>query len=280
MLTKINTQVLPLTAVLLMSAAPVAVLSGCDDNHLLGRFPPGDSPGDAGSGGQGASGDAAIAIDSSHPDISVREVGMLGPSSSWTGYIENKTFPSGSDVLKITFASDPAGLVVGRVTLGMGTPPPPATDPEAAYPPGVDPRDDTRAGYLAEGFPFSMNGGTLVGNRLRFTMAQTEVWAGWCALQTPVDDSGGCLPNWPSSADPVRHVCSLTNPQTGQVVTVNCNKFFMCGPLGGICSCAAGTCAVNLSPEISFDMMVSGDQVSGSVTGRLGDRNVHFARDR
>ena len=280
MLAKIKTEGLLLTAVLLLGGSPIAVaVAGCDDNHYLGRTPEG-SPDSGSAGGQGGGRATPGTGGQTPPPIDAgtdaREVGMLGPSSSWTGYIENQRFQSGSDVIKITFASDAAGLVVGKVTLGSGTPPPPATDAEATYPPGFDPQGART--YLAEGFPFSMNGGTLVGRRLRFTLAASELWSGWCALQTPVDSSGGCLPNWGGMVS--AGMCAQTNPQTHQVVPVSCAKFFMCTPIRGVCACAAGACTADMSWEdVSFDMAIAGNEADGSVVGRLGDRNVHFTKD-
>lgn len=287
---KPRTEGLLVARLLLLGALPVALLAGCDNRHNLERTPDaspdtsslGGSGGtgtpDGGSGGQSSPSDAMASGGSSGSDASVApEVGPLGPSSSWTGYIENHRFPSGSDVLKLTFASDPAGLIVGKVTLGMGTAPPPATDPEAAYPPGSDPRG-ARGASPVEGFPFSMNGGTLVGRRLRFTLAANELWAGWCALQTPAGSSDRCLPNWGGMAS-VGGSCSQKNPETGQTVTVSCAKFFMCGPVDSVCTCAAGTCTNTSSADVSFDLAITGDLADGSVVGRLGDRNVHFTKD-
>ena len=147
---------------------------------------------------------------------------MLDASQSWTGYIENYQFPSGSDLLNITFASDAAGNMVGTVTLGTGTPPPPATDPNVGYPASVEAMLVSGGatgivGYLAEGFAYPIVNGTLTTNRMRFDVNRNDLWQSWCALETPaVDGSGRCTPNWESasSGSPGDSVCQLH--QSGQ----------------------------------------------------------------
>jgi hypothetical protein len=90
--------------------------------------------------------------------------GTLGAPVGWTGYIENHTFTSGSDAIALEFATDAKGIVAGTIIFGMGTPPPPASDPNVGYPsnllagsfafgPGLG------NGYVTEGSSYSFNGG-------------------------------------------------------------------------------------------------------------------------
>jgi hypothetical protein len=241
---------------------------------------------EAGPQGVGGSGGAQTAPTNG---VDASAVGPLGPSQSWTGYVENYTFPSGSDVIKLSFSYDSNGHVVGQVILGNGTPPPPATDPNVGYPPGF-----TGPMYEPteiEGFAYSLAGGTLAASRLRFTIEGTEPWAGWCALQTPPSDgSSGCLPNFSSAAMGGGGTqCSYTT-SGGPTVVVDCGKWNLCeGPmatsLASVCLCAPTGCGARpgLFPT-SFDMFLANGAASGSMVGSAVSPeqtpyNVHFLQD-
>jgi cysteine-rich repeat protein len=209
--------------------------------------------------------------------------------TSWTGYIENYQFASGSDAIDFTFAIDLSGHVIGKVVLGNGTPPPPATDPNVGYPANLpDPMGmgvlDPVTGYWAEGFAYSMANGIFSPQRLRFVIQNFELWSGWCALQTPVDDSGMCLPNWGGSDSPGYGTvdrCYQSNPANGQATLVDCGKLNLC--VGSrVCLCSTTACVFdpNGGTPASFDLAISGNTANGSVTGIIGDRaNVHFTQD-
>jgi hypothetical protein len=265
-------------AVLICGAA-----GACDARHDIGGVEqPTSDAAAAGGGGATGSTDAAFPppVDAgSVGQGGARMVGPLGSSSSWTGYVENYQFLSSSDTIKFSFASDAAGLSEGTVVFGMGTPPPPATDPNAGYPPGFSNTMPPLLGQLWEGFPYPMHNGVLTGRRLKFAVSWADLWAGWCALQTPAaDGSGNCLPNWGGME--IDGVCSQRNPQTGQVVVVDCGKFFLCD-LDRPCTCSGTTCAV--SPDwasVTFDMALTGDvDFDGSVAGLGNTNNVHFTKD-
>jgi cysteine-rich repeat protein len=216
--------------------------------------------------------------------------GPLGQyPTSWTGYIENYQFASGSDVIDFTFAIDFSGQVIGKVVLGNGTPPPPATDPNVGYSANLPDAmgkvvRDPVTGYWAEGFAYSMAKGTFSPERLRFTISNFELWSGWCALQTPVDDSGMCLPNWGGSSNPgsgTSSQCYQQNPANGQNTVVDCGKFNLC-VVSRVCLCSTTACVFdpNGGTPASFDLAISGTTANGSVTGIIGDRaNVHFTQD-
>jgi hypothetical protein len=222
----------------------------------------------------------------SAPDSpAVPDAGISTFAESWTGYIENFMFSSGSDAVRISFTVDSAGQVSGVVTLGDGTPPPPPTDPNVGYPADLLTKSNVALlggpDYIAEGFAYPMTGGTLAGSRLRFTIATVELWRDWCALQTPVGTSGRCLPNTGAmiSADQMR--CALLDPATNQYVPVDCGKFALCSQ-SFICLCDASTCSLNDDgrSRTSFDLnLSSGTAASGSLSGQLGQHNVHFTRN-
>jgi hypothetical protein len=264
---------------------PIVVLvagatGACDARHDIGGvgMTPADAGGRGGTNGSGGGG-GSPADPGTNGQSGARMVGTLGPATSWTGYVENlKNFASW-DTVTFSYATDAAGLAEGTVVFGMGTPPPPATDPNTGYPPGA--QNPPLLGMVMQGFPYPLRGGVQSGRRLTFGVSWTDVWAGWCALQTPPaeDNIGGCLPNWGGSeAD---GTCSQRNPHTGQVVVVDCGKFYLCLRPGTPCSCSATACAAGGNQSVGFDMTLSivGDAADGSVTGLFGDHNVHFTKD-
>lgn len=280
-------------------AAAFTLAVGCDANHVLGT----DESGAAGGGGQagtsqgsqaGSSAGAAGALSGStggaagagggstgavggSTGAAGLKAGPLGPSQSWTGYVEQINFPSGSDQIKLTFASDANGVVAGTVVFGEGSPPPPATDPDVGYPAGVgsDGAGGAPGTVPFEGYPYTFDGGTLDAHRLRFTVNLSQLWAGWCALQTQASDgSSGCVPNWSSVSD--GHSCWLIDPKTDTKVAYDCGKVMLCSPVGQ-CSCTASGCTFTQTGTLwaTFDVFSSGDTMSGSALGV----NVHFVRD-
>jgi hypothetical protein len=228
------------------------------------------SPSPTGAAGTGASGAAGVKI----------MAGPLGPPTTWTGYVEDYTFRSGSDALTMTFGTDAKGIVKGTIVLGAGTPPPPATDPNIGWPAGVVDLTlfSNGDGYVAEGYTYAYDGGSFDTHRLRFTVNLWQLWAGWCALQTPpVDGSTGCIPNWGGSVTP--NACSLQNPSTGANVPIDCTKLALC--LGSpACTCNASGCTnSDNSDTLSFDLFVTDDTASGTIDGVVvGKNNIHFVK--
>jgi hypothetical protein len=297
--------------------AAVALQAGCDAKHFLGTLD-GGTPGAGGTvaigtGGAGATGiaDASAAggttsiggggaggretpRDASGTIItdagpSGPDVGVLGASQSWTGYVENYQFPSGSDLISITFASDAAGNMVGTVTMGTGTPPPLATDPNVGYPPIVTTLSQNAlasfgpAQYVAEGFGYPMDDGILLADRMRIDVNLYDLWQSWCALETPpVDGSGFCVPDWSgidSQSTSGQAICSLINPANNQPVQVDCGKELLCQ--AAICACNANSCTARQgsnSGKLSFDLSITNERADGSVIGELGTHNVHLTQ--
>ncbi len=240
-------------------------IAGCNHDHSLGA----NQPGLTGDSGAGPAADAPLAM-----AIDARTLGPLGATESWTGYIENFRFPSGSDVIKFSFATDPSGQVAGSVVFGNGTPPAPATDPNTGYPPGFGMQSFIQA--PTEGFVYSIPDGSFAANRLRFSASAFEVWDGWCRMQpAPTDGSEMCLPNWSGGSNGGE--CYLTSP-AGKNVTVDCGKFALC-IMDRVCACSPAGCKVSPWPSVSFDVFVANGTASGSVAGIIGEHNVHFIKD-
>ena len=263
-----------------LSLTALLILGGCDANHSLGQINKDAGPGSLRSDAAALSATETNGTGRVTPDIpDAAVIGALGPSQSWTGYIENYQFIYGSGDVRLTFAADPTGQVVGIAVLGSGTPPAPATDPNVEYPPGLTAQGGPGTAWV-QGFSYSMLDGNLTSNRLQFTMQNYELWSGWCALQTPVDDSGMCLPSGAVTCE--NNKCTITSSANGQKITnVDSGKVSLC-TMDEVCTCSTTTCVANLwgaGPRASFDMMISGTDASGSTTGAFGDHNVHFTKD-
>jgi len=280
--------------------ALLVILGACKADHTLGSVGL-DSGADQMNADTGAPTYADAQISASPETGGTAEVppnggldagasGTLGPVQSWTGWVENYQFPSGSDVIKFSFASDSAGQVVGQVIFGTGSPPPPPTDPNVGYlwdpSPGTVPLPPIYD--LMEGFPYSMFAGSLTSTRLRFTIHPFEPWAGGCALQTSMAGSQYCVLHVGGTCDIVDGggnsvQCSLIDPRDGGsvAVTVDYGKMVLCQT--PLCLCSPTGCAVDYSApndrfSTSFDVALSGGTASGSMKGRI-DSNVHFTKD-
>jgi hypothetical protein len=239
----------------------------------------GTAPGNTGAAGTPVTSGAAGAM---------ADPGTLGAPQGWTGYIENRKFTSGSDAIALKFATDAKGTVAGTIIFGMGTPPPPASDPNVGYPSNLlagsfNFGPELGSGYVAEGYSYSFDGGSFDGHRLRFAVNTTQLWTGWCAIQTPASDgSGGCLPNWGFMANPMANTCAQFEPNTNKAVPVDCGKLFLCSGPGSVCACGAKTCGISTSGfgSATFDVFLTDATASGSASfPTWGTNNVHFVKN-
>jgi hypothetical protein len=257
-------------------AIAAAVLSaGCDNNHRLGAIDSGVMPAED-AGAQGGT-DAS-------PDLTRPVIKPLQP---WTGYIENYHLPSGSDVVKLGVILDTSPDVSGNVALGSGTPPPPAADPNVGYPadytvrlPGLD-----ATPYVAEGYSYPIHaGGMRTGQRLQFFIDLTDLWSGWCGLQTPpADGSPICVPGNGGMVSADRMSCAYSDSATGQLHPIDCGKYSLCA-FDMVCFCGVGqpTCTTSAGHgDVMFDITIGDDSAtaSGSIAGVLGDHNIHLTPD-
>jgi hypothetical protein len=281
-----------------------ALAAGCDANHVLGvgDTAPAQSPGaggvtgaggapTTGTAGAGTMGAAGGSVGTGLPGgtagsgTTKADPATLGAAQSWTGYEEQRMFRSGSDALALTFAVDANGVVAGTMVFGMGTPPPPATDPNVGYPPDLLQSGLPAApigvvlGYVSEGYSYAFDGGSFDGHRLRFVIDLDQIWAGWCRLETQASDgSSACLPNGQAmvASGPGTSTCAIEDPKTKKYVPVDCGKLALCYGIS-VCACTASGCtlASDLGNGASFDLFVDGNSASGSWDGT----NVHFVKN-
>ena len=209
----------------------------------------------------------------------------------WEGYVENQRYVSGSDALLLVISGANESALCGSVTFGMGTPPAPATDPDAAYPPAQFPYNILAVGKEPgryEGFPFTLVDGKVTLPVVQFRMTVNEIWKGWCELQTPYpwEDAGSpdafsCMPN-----EEVQFTegqgCWFRLPDGGQL-PIACGKTALCGGQKS-CSCTAAGCkgrtiqAELEHGDLQFDLNLDGNALDGNYAGGAGRGNVRFTR--
>jgi hypothetical protein len=266
----------------LLLLSPILFLA-CNVDHSLGTADQ-EPDGGASQAGTNTPPLADASTPSSTPATTdPQPSGTTSASQSWTGYVENYKFGSGSDGIKLVFTTKPAGQLAGTVTFGNGIAPAPATDPDVGYPPGMNTTTTMPNEYL-EGPAYTIKSGTLESDRLRFTIDPIELWTGWCALQpAPTDGSDTCVPKvWDhfESKDATHTICVLY-PTAEESVPFNCVKWDLC-LMSMVCKCSPAGCVVNYEDsgyKVSFDMFLANGTGSGSMTGVFGDHNLHFTKD-
>lgn len=210
------------------------------------------------------------------------EIGPLGPVEWWTGYIENYHFASGSDAIKLSFANDEAGHVVGAFVFGNGIPPGPATDPTIGYPYS----SGSVGAFLFEGLTYHIRSPatiapSILGRRLLASVSSYEIYESWCGLQPPFPGSSLCLPSDWATFCPTENSCELTNPVTKEKVSVSQAKDSMCVSYRAcLCTVASG-CHANLDEVVgaAFDIVLA--DLTGEGSAGVGPNlRVILAKDQ
>ena len=222
-----------------------------------------------------------------------RDGGEASPLiGKWTGYVENYTLPSGSDVLTFEFATAADGKVSGTVTFGTKAAPPPPTNPDVGYPPGSGSNPLKTASI--EGFPYTAQQISFDGSRLQLWISTFELWAQWCALQQPepppgIGDAGPDGGTEPWGCNP-RGFSESSGQCAGSTGPVNCGKAELC--TDEVCTCTKASCTVDESAliDVKFDMQLTGTKLDGSAARLqplaatidpappIGNRNVLLTR--
>lgn len=285
-----------------------ALLTGCSGSVDVGPGVGGSTgwagaPSTGGAGtpgaGQGASGaTGALAFDatacanplplpswpSASECVADDTLPMIG---IWNGYVELGRAPWDKLTLKVV-GRDSAGRICGSLTVGNGTPPAPATDPDLGYPelPGDEASWHGIASYSPpiDGYSFSLLNGFTDGARLTFAVVQNESVRSWCKLQTSYaaraeQPTAGCtcLPWANGGYDTTTDACYLLDPSNGRW-PVNCMKRSMCNTMLSICACNEVGCdASSDGNNYSFDLRFTGDSAEGSSSSAPSSR-TYFTR--
>jgi hypothetical protein len=259
------------------SAIDVGPRSGSSGNDGLGGAP----------GAGGSTHDASACSDLTPLPEWPSTTACAGPNDSplvgkWHGYVENAAAPWDELFLDIKGANSDG--LCGTLTVGNVAPPPPATDPTRAYPPG------NRSGQpLIPGHASTLLNGKLDGSRVRFAISSQDGYRGWCQLQTSYvrpEGAGGwgaracsCLPTGSYTVSNSNGECYSTYNTNGVMRTFECDAL-ACG--SGLCACNASGCDAPIEDArinylTNFDLTASGDGLEGSDTAHTGSR-IHFAR--
>jgi len=181
----------------------------------------------------------------------------------WSGYVENYKFSSGSDAIRLSFHLGGDGKLAGTVTLGMGTPPPPATDPNVNWPVGLSYMTLVDSiNFPIEGFSFTAQDIQVDHERLRLTFVMLEPWQPWCALHPPIAGQNGDyypVPDVSYHREGPNGPCFFDTLPTPTQVT--CDDALLPRM---ICTCTASACTASGRP-ISLDVALRGGKGDGSL---------------
>ncbi len=210
---------------------------------------------------------------------------------TWTGYIENYRFESGSDVLKLTITGADTSKICGALTFGDSTPLPPP-NPDVAYPPGID-MQKWQPPLPFERFPHTLFNGSVSGKRVRFENRGFEPVRSWCDLQQGYqtyawDNRYRCVdvPNgsWDTelrSDAGLALICFANDPSTGQKRYIDCGKIHECLSWT-VCACNSTGCTAETTSPLNFDAQFDAGEAHGSIAlpTPAGTQvfNVHFSK--
>src|ERR1700722_4186243 len=166
------------------------------------------------------------------------DCGAPSIDGTWHGTIDGFQSASGSNAVTMTFALQGDGATVGTVYFGGSTAPPPPTDPDVGYPPGLFSSHATTnlAAFFPDGFRHTAHDVVFDGVRLRLRIWTDDVWSAWCSLQTrtyrePESDGSPpfyeCEPDWAFTSDG-NGTCQIEDPSTSTFVPVDCGKWALC----------------------------------------------------
>jgi hypothetical protein len=213
---------------------------------------------------------------SSCEDTSATLFGLV--KGQWVGYLENYSFLSGSDAIRISLEASDNGVASGKVVFGSA-PPPPAAQPGDTFWPAVSQADLTAIGPdVLEGATYSARDLRWEQRRLRFTIVRNEPWEPFCAVQPtfPVADAPGgyqCLPERVIWSEVDR--CTLQDSRE----PVDCRVASVCD--SGSCVCTADGCHAAAALGYTFDLALEGDFGNGSTSMKRhwdGVTNIRLER--
>jgi hypothetical protein len=223
---------------------------------------------------------------------------------TWSGSIDGFQFPSGSNAVTMTLIARPDDSVAGTLVFGNLPAPPPPTNPDVGYPPGVFSCTygcTPHASYY-EGFPYTAHSLAFDGTELDLGIETLQVWNAWCQMQKsypiPAPTEGGaplygCLPPGSFNYDYINNACTLQNGVSNQ--PIDCAKGYLCSYesaysfLGApsVCNCSATSCTsaalYGTTPgtgqsDVTFALRPTGGRMQGTTSGTFGDRGVHLSR--
>lgn len=189
----------------------------------------------------------------------------------WVGELESGFTPMGQTTLVLDVTSGaPGEPIVATIVFGEGEPPAAPTDPDVGWPAHIDPLRDGEL-PVAEGLTYAITSGTRTGDRVRFEIPVTELWAPWCEIQTPYQtlpgsDEAQCLPNreWTATPFDCHFNADARDPET----PVECLKLTLCRR-ANVCDCTiadGGSCVPSSDGLTMYlEAMFRTDTATGTV---------------
>lgn len=202
---------------------------------------------------------------------------------TWQGQVEDFYLQRLKSLTLVINGASSQGMC-GSLKWGDGEPPPPATDPSAAYPspniydlmgyggqPGYTPLD---------GFTYTIAKGAVRDQAVRFSIGTWELWQSWCELQTSYRYNGGwnCVPesdmgySW--GPDP-NGTCVIGNRNFSNFTC------FVC--LANVCACDEQSCRAagsdgnfEIALTLSEDRTVLSGPADDRATGTYEDGAAYY----
>lgn len=192
-------------------------------------------------------------------------------SGVWIGYVENYSFDSGSDVVRLEIHAGDCSPTA-TLTLGEGEPLPPVTDPDVGYPEGITAHEIP---WLRpyEGYAYAATTIEISERRVQLTTNNGQVWEEWCQLQEPVqvsEEEYSCVAARSWSFDGEQ--CFINTEE--ELIPDDCGHLTLCAYQ--TCRCDASGCEANAIAGLSLDVALDDDHLEGTLAG-VGD--VRFYRE-
>jgi hypothetical protein len=206
--------------------------------------------------------------------------------ATWSGHAQAYTFGDGSDHVQLTV--DDTGH--GALRFGEAPAPAPATDPHVGYPQPYDPMNVGGVAFGVPGFPYPIYAAQVQSSRLQLGADIADIYAGWCALQTPRPNptnsdpmlTYACGPEISGSVNRIeypRDVATddrcVVHTTDGNSLTASCGWLSLCW-ITPTCTCTATVCSamsqvsdparLNQYPvQLDGELDASGDTFTGTL---------------
>jgi hypothetical protein len=186
-------------------------------------------------------------------------------AGEWRGNILDFYYEPQEELRLSIRAQGGAGGYTGTVTWGEGDPPPPATDGNAPYPPGLATGRGTGgtgggSGVGSEpwpGFPYTVVRGAGCDAGFRLSVSVYQTWDSWCALQEPIYSeslgSYNCLVATTSGSSDGT-TCRVLDENERVIAEYPQWKCDLCGPFGRVCACTEAGCSYDPGPTHTFEL--------------------------
>jgi len=206
--------------------------------------------------------------------------------ATWSGHAQAYSFADGSDHVQLSI--DETGH--GALRFGNAPAPAPVTDPHVGYPQPYDPVTVGAVASGVAGFPYPIYAAQVQSSRLQLGADVTDIYASWCALQTPTRNptnsdpmlTYACGPSISGSVDRIEYPRDVATNDScvvhatdGSSVAASCGWLTLCW-VYPTCACTATACSsmsqvsdptrLNQYPiQVDGELDASGDTFTGTL---------------